>query len=253
MTITKLTVPVSVAEERGPFVQSLLGLTQGHILARHRHEDAWSILVQFGDLPRVRQTLAALAITDAAAARAAETGSKLGGALFVGLTAAGCRKLGVADNLLDPIFEPGFAQRAGQDLSLGTKSWRAPWTGDDATPRLFDAVIVVAGSWDFLTEQENALRAGGAFSFVALEKGAVKRSPTGDPIEHFGFADGVSQPVFFERDLPTPGVSAPGFSPATPLPRVLVPDFLAPEEPAAFGSYLAHLRAAPGWRSVGGW
>jgi len=37
---------------------------------------------------------------------------------------------------------------------------------------------------------------------VSSEFGVTMRNPKGDAIEHFGYADGASQPVFFEADLP---------------------------------------------------
>jgi Dyp-type peroxidase family len=37
---------------------------------------------------------------------------------------------------------------------------------------------------------------------VSSEFGVTMRNPDGDAIEHFGYADGASQPIFFEADLP---------------------------------------------------
>lgn len=59
-------------------------------------------------------------------------------------------------------------------------------------------------------------------------------------VEHFGFADGRSQPLFFAEDLADDAEDEPGgdavFDPAAPLSQVLVPDAIG--GPGAFGSYV---------------
>jgi Dyp-type peroxidase family len=70
----------------------------------------------------------------------------------------------------------------------------------------------------------------------AVEYGHVLRNNREEPIEHFGYVDGISQPVFLTSDLPA---DKPVYWDAgEPLKRVLVPDLTVPGVPDAFGSFL---------------
>src|SRR5262249_18425226 len=40
-----------------------------------------------------------------------------------------------------------------------------------------------------------------SFADVSMEFGLTMRNADENPIEHFGYADGVSQPIFFESDM----------------------------------------------------
>ncbi len=73
---------------------------------------------------------------------------------------------------------------------------------------------------------------------LTIERGTVLRNARGDPIEHFGYVDSRSQPLFLQADLDAEraaGVDA--WDPSAPLGLVLVDDPFASEEDS-FGSYL---------------
>jgi len=76
---------------------------------------------------------------------------------------------------------------------------------------------------------------------LTIEYGHAIKNASGDGIEHFGYVDGVSQPLFFADELNAytknnfGGTAA--FDPFAPLSQVLVRDPLAPATEDAYGSY----------------
>ena len=70
---------------------------------------------------------------------------------------------------------------------------------------------------------------------LVVERGNALRTDEGEGIEHFGYVDGRSQPIFFSTDLPEEG-NIDRWDPSEPLRLVLVPDKSVPDE-NSFGSY----------------
>jgi deferrochelatase/peroxidase EfeB len=94
---------------------------------------------------------------------------------------------------------------------------------------------------------------GGVATVVAVERGSVLRNAEGQGIEHFGYADGRSQPLFLQSDFAhlEDGKIVPGktkeriadatgdleyWNPFAPLQLVLLKDPLV-ADPLAYGSY----------------
>jgi len=74
---------------------------------------------------------------------------------------------------------------------------------------------------------------------LAIERGRALRNETGLAIEHFGYADGVSQPLFLQSDLDRESQQAGGidkWNPAAPLNLALIKDPNVRAEDC-FGSY----------------
>jgi Dyp-type peroxidase family len=67
----------------------------------------------------------------------------------------------------------------------------------------------------------------------AVEHGRVMRNEQGQAVEHFGFADSVSQPLFFQSDIERKGQERAGAGPAI----VLAPDPYG-RDGCDYGSYL---------------
>src|SRR2546429_203748 len=69
--------------------------------------------------------------------------------------------------------------------------------------RGIDAMLILADDHvEKLTEQLSRLRDElESFADVGIEFGLTMRNAEENPIEHFGYADGVSQPIFFESDI----------------------------------------------------
>jgi Dyp-type peroxidase family len=73
---------------------------------------------------------------------------------------------------------------------------------------------------------------------VAFEFGRVRRDDRDQGIEHFGYADGISQPLFLKSDLDKLGADAiDRWDPFAPLSLVLFRDPGVVDDPNAFGSY----------------
>ncbi len=88
--------------------------------------------------------------------------------------------------------------------------------------------------------QEVLRTMGGACRLVAEELGTTLTNAAGDGIEHFGYVDGRSQPLFIAEDLDHERETTDGtdrWDPLVPLQHVLVPD---PGCTHAFGSYLVY-------------
>ncbi|MGH8003088.1 MAG: Dyp-type peroxidase [Brasilonema sp.] len=92
---------------------------------------------------------------------------------------------------------------------------------------------------------------------VHYDEGFVLRDITpegiGEPIEHFGFRDGVSQPLFLKQDIEATREKSSGsfseWDPRAPLNLVLFKDPLGKNE-YSYGSFLAYRKLeqnVPGW------
>jgi Dyp-type peroxidase family len=78
-------------------------------------------------------------------------------------------------------------------------------------------------------------------TLLGEETGLYRLNAAGDGIEHFGYVDGRSQPLFLTQDIDEERDTKDGITvwdPAFPLEQVLVADSGVPRSRAAFGSYL---------------
>jgi Dyp-type peroxidase family len=114
---------------------------------------------------------------------------------------------------------------------------------DTAYRDLVHAIVLVA---DKTNEPVDALRTEvqsrlpGSASLVGEETG-VALYDGGRAVEHFGYFDGRSQPLFLVEDVEAERLSTDGIStwdPSFPLEQVIVPDRGAPDPSTHFGSYL---------------
>ncbi|MET7932024.1 hypothetical protein ABZT43_51495, partial [Streptomyces sp. NPDC005349] len=105
------------------------------------------------------------------------------------------------------------------------------------------AVVLVggaeAGPVDSKRQEIEGLLTG-SIRVLGRETGHGMHNANGDGIEHFGYVDGRSQPLFLTEDTEeelrrTDGVSV--WDPTQPLERVLVADPAAPDPATDFGSY----------------
>jgi len=152
----------------------------------------------------------------------------------VALSAAGLRLLG-APLPADAAFRAGMKHR--EAAALGdppVDRWDRAYRDD------LQALVVIGGADP--TAVAGAVRAIRRWvprtDLVVVERGREHRrtSAAGGSaaVEHFGYVDGVSQPLFIEEER-EPG---PGWHPETVLGDVLVPEPRPAGEPATYGSYL---------------
>ncbi|PSJ30561.1 peroxidase [Streptosporangium nondiastaticum] len=158
----------------------------------------------------------------------------------VGLTFAGYGRLELADRApSDEAFKRGMQDDATRQ-KLGdpeVAQWEAGFQ------EAIHAVVLVGGAeagtvTTKLQEVEGLLT--GSIRVLGREEGRGMHNANHDGIEHFGYVDGRSQPLFLTEDLEeerrrTDGISV--WNPAQPLERVLVADPAAPDPATDFGSY----------------
>lgn len=75
----------------------------------------------------------------------------------------------------------------------------------------------------------------GRIEIIAEEKGKVYRNKYNRPIEHFGYVDGISQPIFIKKDFDD--IDTTNWNPEAPLELVLVND-IGTNEVDCLGSYM---------------
>ncbi|MDQ3621180.1 MAG: Dyp-type peroxidase [Verrucomicrobiota bacterium] len=162
------------------------------------------------------------------------------------LTAKGYRALGFAQDQI----EQGFQEKPDElgtisNFKEGMQAHRdelndpdpSTWDAGFREGRI-DAMLLIAD--DDVTyllrrarEIINELEA--VATIVAVERGDALRTEQGEGIEHFGYVDGRSQPIYFKGDLKDEGNTSI-WNPIEPFSRVLVSDPFGNTEDA-FGSY----------------
>ncbi|MGI5127025.1 Dyp-type peroxidase [Pseudonocardia sp. CA-107938] len=209
-----------------PEAEAFLDGIQGNILRSHGRDFSAHLLLRMaGDAEAARRWITAFAterVTSAATAlRQTRAFREYGGpgapfALFA-LAPDGYRALGFTDAQLptpDDRFNPSFGDRyfrlgmKGQATIVPRRAndpdvsaWEPPYRqqihamvllADDDKARLDTSVAEVAAS------------AAGVFDVLTVERGArlTQKFPRGElTIEHFGFQDGVSQPLMIKQDI----------------------------------------------------
>lgn len=246
-------------DEAHPDVQRWLGRLQGNILRGHGRDHAYYIGFSLGDDQRAaKRTLKALATKyvtsalrqyqDTVLYRRTGIPGPLFGNLFV--AASGYRRLG-----LDParLEEPGEEPASTRDpVSTFARGMRETAVEDfgDPPPRAWDegyrqgidALLLLADDDEgFLGRKAREALDGIAarHTVLACERGRALRNADLEGIEHFGFVDGRSQPLYLADDFrisggvraaERDGSSITQWDPFEPLERVLRTDPFAPDD-----------------------
>jgi Dyp-type peroxidase family len=243
-------------------VQALLERLQGNILKGHGRDFSVHIFFSFGDgIPAVRRQLAELTrqyVTSALRQRqetrnlkASGTPGGLFGNLF--LSASGYRRLGYDPEELMPeehsiaksSFADGMAAHAVEDFADPPREkWEAGYRNE------IDAMLLLADDDERrLLRQAGSIEATIAANNVicAVERGKVLRDNNNERIEHFGYVDGRSQPLYLKSDFvfdrngariaERKGGKIDIWDPFEPLRRVLARD-PGVDDPLCHGSFL---------------
>ncbi len=136
-------------------------------------------------------------------------------------------------------FRDGMAAHGMQFNDPAPATWDTGYQGN-----LIDGMLLIADDdLGFLLRQARTiLNEMAAFSTIlAVERGNALRNEDGEGIEHFGYVDGRSQPLYFTTDIANDG-NTDKWNPFAPLSLALVPDGSLPKTGAgavadAFGSY----------------
>jgi Dyp-type peroxidase family len=241
------THPLSWSTATGDAAEMLATL-QPNILKGHVRDHLSVLFVHFDDQAEGRAFLSGVrALMKSAKTHLQEVlqfridGSSGSPYVGVGLTAAGYAALGVAT-------VPGdarFAQPGGMKASRAAlhdpvvSTWDAAYRGE------IHAVVLVGDAEDHQQRYEttrqtvqNLLTDG--ITVLGEELGRSLTNADGHGIEHFGYVDGRSQPLFLVEDVKDETDDQDGtdnWDPAFPLRQVVVPDVAAPDPQVHFGSY----------------
>ena len=250
-------IDLTAVTATGADIEHILQSTQGHILEKHRRDHVWNVLLRFNPGCQIASLLAALptvcSIPSASDLRTerdviieqlnAGVAPKTRGAVcFLGLTATGCRQIGGNLAGFSIPFQDGAQSRVTAKLGSNAELWDGYWKGDP-----FHAILVCCAEStnDLVALLAKLQQHFGNCADMILEKGAVIRrqgvgARKGYAIEHFGFADGISQPSLKTDGNPPPAYHS-GYNPEAALNTILIRDPLLRND-CAFGSYMAYLK-----------
>ncbi|WP_283194439.1 hypothetical protein [Rhizobium sp. AN80A] len=167
------------------------------------------------------------------------TGTKGTPYVSVGLTGDGYAAL----NIPAPKIPPDASFRSGmKNAGLNDP---APATWEPHYRNAIHAVILVGDQMSgprnkALTAVRHLIQAAHGVQILGEEKGHGLHNSNGDGIEHFGYVDGRSQPLFLTEDIDDERLTSDGatnWDPGFALNRVIVPDTAAPDPSRHFGSY----------------
>jgi Dyp-type peroxidase family len=225
---------------------TMLGELQPNILKAHVRDHLSALFLTFGDPAEARAFLVSVTgKMKSAKEHLTEVGGfKAGGAagtpyVGVGLTAAGYHALGVENFPQDEAFLRGMAAPdTRRRLNDPPRS-----TFDPGYRNGIHAVVLVGDATDkAMTARRNDILGllPDSVTVAAEETGLGRVNARGEGIEHFGYVDGRSQPLFLTEDVDaeknnTDGINV--WNPAAPLSQVLVADTAAPDPGVHFGSY----------------
>jgi Dyp-type peroxidase family len=225
--------------------KAMLDNLQPNILRAHVREHLSVLFVRFNDVAEGKAFLRHIATTKMKSARKhleevrdfAARGRRGTPYVGVGISKAGYRDLGYSVEDMrkfgDKVFRDGMKRRVAEVNDPPVERWE--WTFQ----REIHAVILIGDSEPdpvaaLREEIVGALPASARL--LGEETGQGMRNPAGDGIEHFGYVDGRSQPLFVKDEVDREPRKV--WDPAFPLANVLVPDPLAPNPARHHGSYL---------------
>lgn len=232
--------------------ETMLQQLQANILRPHVRTHLSVLFLNFGDGVQGRAFLRALvtgglvksALTHLQEVEAFHSSGTSGTPYVgVGITAGGYQVLGVTANLpSDASFLRGMkdpASRAALHDPAPTL-WEAPYRQD------VHAVVVIGDASDAsVASRRNEVLdlLSPSITVLTEEVGVSQVNSNGDGIEHFGYVDGRSQPLFLDEDIDEEHDNTVGpqeWDPEFHLDRILVPDPAAPNPDVHHGSYFVY-------------
>lgn len=235
---------------------AMLASLQPNILKGHTREFLTLLFLKFNDGEQARLLLKELsgdgivpAVMKSAAVHFAEVaafkddGTKGAPYVGVGLSNRGYEALGIAEDNRppDPSFRRGMTHN--ETIAKLVDPDVDDWEGHFG--QLVDAVILIGdqlrGPRDAMLDRVRTMIAARPQILIMREQsGNGLHNRNGDGIEHFGYVDGRSQPLFLTEDIEDETLRSDGttnWDPGFALSRAIVPDVAAPDPAIHFGSY----------------
>jgi len=231
-----------------PNASAMLRHLQANILKPHVRDHLAVLFLSFADRRQARAFLAAVAVKSAWKQLEEIEAFKCDGTpgtpyVGIGLSCEGYRALGIADAGIpaDPAFRRGMRAAATRRKLADPPptAWDAPY---DAP---IHAIVLVGDAGEAAVSATRASILGLMPASVAVrgeEAGLYQRNHEGVGIEHFGYVDGRSQPLFLDQDVADERATSDGaevWKRAFPLKQILVSD-PGTRRGNAFGSYLVY-------------
>ncbi|MBA5867457.1 MAG: Dyp-type peroxidase [Nitrospira sp. CR1.3] len=209
-------MPISLDDSKinydSPEYEEMLNDLQGNILKGHGRDYNVSIVLRFKTNQKTKaaefiRTLAENTITSTKRQLqqiADYRSRRIRGQLFANLCLSykGYQFFGYSQDQIpaDPRFRAGMKQ-VGQILNDPDPSqWEAPYQNDS------HAIVLLANDSE-LTLQGQArqilqrVKENDIADILTVEYGVALKNEADEPIEHFGYVDGISQPLFFKQDI----------------------------------------------------
>lgn len=256
---------MSAIDQNDTANDELLGAIQGNILKGHGRDRTANIFLEFHPdrIGQARAWIAQFAHTTVTSAKEqlAQTERfkrhKVPGGLFAGLyiSAAGYDFLGVPETLRPDTLDSPFGRgmREAQLNDPPVDKWEPTFRaltihvmvllGHDDKLALSKAVAELIGTVRPLTIGAD-IPPDGIDHFmstkIGIEYGNAIRNANGDGLEHFGYVDGISQPLFFRDEVEldkserVPNAKVQAWDPEAELDLVLVPEHLDAQTRGSF-------------------
>lgn len=230
-------------------VEQLLKGIQGNILKGHGREHTVHIFVKFDSSDKkLKQKLSAVAdeVVTSAWQQQVETKQyknfKIPGAMFANLflTAAGYKALGFSEAQMKPAFSDELFLKGitGQKTVVLNDPPPSKWEAGYGTGDIDAMFLLADDDKDFLMRQARVFmnRLDKFCEIKVVEQGdALRNRETNEGIEHFGYVDGRSQPIYLLGDEQDEG-KTDKWNPVEPLAIVLTEDVISGGK-NNFGSY----------------
>ncbi|EJB02331.1 hypothetical protein Rleg9DRAFT_7368 [Rhizobium leguminosarum bv. trifolii WSM597] len=227
---------------------AMLDSLQPNIIKAHVREFLTLIFLRFDDQAAAKSFLRSLSTTLMKSAKQhlleieAFKATSTPGTPYIGLglTDGGYEFLQTTQRPTDRIFRAGMQNSSLNDPNVGT------WDSYFQNP--IHAVVLIG---DMLNDTKIAahdqvvslIQASKGVTIVGTQDGLGLHNDNHEGIEHFGYVDGRSQPLFLLEDIDAEENATDGIAnwdPAFPLEQVIVPDPAAPDPAVHFGSYFVY-------------
>ena len=203
-----LTLEESRVSNNQQFSEMLNDL-QANILKHHGRDFAFHLFltIKSGKSTEARNWIADFATSKVTSTAKQLIDSKIkkvndidGGTVYTfSLTSSGYNKLGIQTTLKpdNQAFQDGMKQRSNM-LADNPTDWENEFQNQ------IDILIIVGNSDEGIANErkDNLIsQLNSNFDIIKVQKGQVLKNEHGVGIEHFGYADGISQPIFFEKEV----------------------------------------------------